>query len=659
MTDSTTHIDTLRVRAPEEAAQQVQLRLSTTLRGGHLHPPGLAPAQMLLVRTLSDPEPRRLKVGGGATLDRTWERAVRDALNDCFHQAVRPTNGRVPPDAEAILFRDAAEAWACWSRVQGTDGPSPPPWWAQHLETSAEAPASVPGRSPSVAAAWRARPRLVPAMAAHLVEWKAAVDVLRQMKEAEADDILRAVCSVFEVPGPPPRQAPFDRGRDEQSTSRSPASEKREQDRLEERSPDPSRSAASAPRRDSPWSPFVDEGGGGRLAEALPGHGPARRQLLGVSLVLHDRPGLVRAGSFQSSWRVWRRSHSGADGVRSRSEGESTPLRRAADSDPSGDLKEEGRSAGRGESSPQERSPGEKDGIPADNRAQSGTGPEPSTAGEETGPAVKDESPPGDMYSATELGGVFYLVNVFVALDLPAAAATPPLGEHVGAWATLEALARALLGPDDEALRPNDPLWRVLATLDGRRPETPAGQALDDAEGMTEAFRMPLEWLEGSHVEPPIEGRWTVENDRLRMWTDHGCVADLEAANDADVQAEEEWARVPNTDPLQRAASADAMPRAPEPADCAPALATWAARTAPYVRDRLAAALGVDDRAADWIADLFRAEGRLYTTDVNVDLVLPLDAARTDARVAGLDRSPGWWPAGGRIVRFHFREPEA
>ncbi|MFB6249463.1 MAG: hypothetical protein ABEL97_12930, partial [Salinibacter sp.] len=61
---------------------------------------------------------------------------------------------------------------------------------------------------------------------------------------------------------------------------------------------------------------------------------------------------------------------------------------------------------------------------------------------------------------------------------------------------------------------------------------------------------------------------------------------------------------------------------------------------------------------ADWTADLFRADGRLYTTDVNVDLVLPLDAARIDARVAGLDRSPGWWPAGGRIVRFHFRETD-
>jgi hypothetical protein len=100
------------------------------------------------------------------------------------------------------------------------------------------------------------------------------------------------------------------------------------------------------------------------------------------------------------------------------------------------------------------------------------------------------------------------------------------------------------------------------------------------------------------------------------------------------------------------------MPRAHEPADCAPVLAKWAARAAPYVRHRLAAALGADDREVNWIADLFRTTGKLYTTDTHVDLVLPLDAARIDARAAGLDRSPGWWPAGGRVVRLHFRETD-
>jgi len=283
----------------------------------------------------------------------------------------------------------------------------------------------------------------------------------------------------------------------------------------------------------------------------------------------------------------------------------------------------------------------------------------------ETTPEGEGEEPSWeDAYAATALGGVFYLVNVLDALDLPDAAATPPVGEHVGAWAVLEALARALLGPDDDTLRPNDPLWRVLATLDGRGPDVPAGRALDEAAG----YRMPPAWLEAPRVDAPVRGRWTVKDGWLRVWTDFGCVVDLEAVDDPAAQAEVEWEQLPNPGRLRRAELPDAMPRAPAPDACAPTLARWAARAAPYVRHRLAAALGVeaprsDDttaggEAAEWVANLFAVDARLYTTDLNVDLMYPLDAADLDARVAGLDQSPGWWAAGGRIVRFHFQDFE-
>ena len=644
MKDTDTHVDTLHVQAPEEAARQVRLRLSTTLGGADLHPPALAPSQVLLVRELNDPEPGGLRLGNtGAVLDRTWERAVRDALDDSLHRAVHPTNGRVPPGAEAILFRDEAEAWACWGRAQIAREPSAArPWWMQSLETSSDATPSSARRSPVVASVWRARPRLVPAMTAHLAAWGAAVDALQEMSESEAEDVLRAVCTAYDSPPPPKPEAPANRA-DEEDTTPLPASSGLDEQREteggfpEERKPE----IPSVPSGDPPWTSFVEESAGARLADALAQESPGHQQLLGVALALRDGPVTVRAPAFQTAWQAWRQAVESQD----RSDGgEDTTLQRPDGSKVEfDDLGERAHLSRQGDAiSVDDLSP---DG---DHRARE----------EEAMPAGDgEEAPWEDAYTATDLGGVLYLVNVLGALDLPAAATTPPVGEHVGAWAVLEALARALLGPDDDALRSNDPLWRALATLDGRRPETPAGQALDDAEDSPRAFRMPPEWLDD--VEPLIEGRWTVENDRLRMWTELGCVADLEAGDDPDVQAEAEWNRIPNTGPLQRAESSATMPRAHEPADCAPALARWAARTAPYVRDRLAAALDVDDREANWIADLFRTAGRLYTTDTHVDLVLPLDAARIDARAAGLDRSPGWWSAGGRVVRFHFREADA
>ena len=54
------------------------------------------------------------------------------------------------------------------------------------------------------------------------------------------------------------------------------------------------------------------------------------------------------------------------------------------------------------------------------------------------------------------MGGVLYLINVM-----------PPLDPDIGAWALLEALARALLADDLEA-HATDPLWPALAALDGR-----------------------------------------------------------------------------------------------------------------------------------------------------------------------------------------------
>jgi hypothetical protein len=655
MTDSTTHIDTLRVQVPEEAAQQVRLRLSTTLGGADLHPPGLAPSEVLLVRELSDPEPGRLGLeNAGAMLDRTWERAAREALADCLRRAVRPTNGRVPPGAEAVLFDDAAEAWACWARERvAGGGAAAAPWWTESLETSSDAPSSPAGRSLSMAAVWRARPRLVPAMAAHLAAWDVAVEVVGQMAEPETENVLRTVCDAFDVQAPPkskPSPGPMD---DEAPTPRSASSGLDEQSETDGGPPEESkREVPSVPPDGPPWTSFVEEAVGPRLVDALTQESPAYQQLLGVALTLRDRPVTARSPSFQSAWRAWRHSVQRSAESRDRSsEGEGAmPDRHASEAERSSSA------------DAQERPSREDDLPPVDDLALNG---DRRAAEPETTPEGEGEEPSWeDAYTATELGGVLYLVNVLDALNLPDAAEVPPVGEHVGAWAVLEALARALLGPDDDTLRPNDPLWRVLTTLDGRGPDVPAGRALDEAAG----YRMPPAWLEAPRVDAPVQGRWTVKDGWLRVWTDFGCVADLEASDDPAAQAEAAWDQLPNTGHLRRAESPDAMPRTPAPDACAPALARWAARAAPYVRHRLAAALGVEatrsdgatagSEESDWVADLFTVDARLYTTDLNVDLVCPLDAADLNARVAGLDQSPGWWAAGGRIVRFHFRDSE-
>ena len=57
---------------------------------------------------------------------------------------------------------------------------------------------------------------------------------------------------------------------------------------------------------------------------------------------------------------------------------------------------------------------------------------------------------------------------------------------------------------------------------------------------------------------------------------------------------------------------------------------------------------------ADPVADLLLRRGQLYVTSSHVDLVLPLAGVSLLVRRAGLDFDPGWLPAWGRVVRFHY-----
>jgi hypothetical protein len=101
------------------------------------------------------------------------------------------------------------------------------------------------------------------------------------------------------------------------------------------------------------------------------------------------------------------------------------------------------------------------------------------------------------------------------------------------------------------------------------------------------------------------------------------------------------------------------MPPLIRPTKCRPRLARWAAAVAPAIRRRLLLALdpdasGARSRRADAIDDALTVQGRLYVTSSHIDLVMKLDRADLALRRAGLDRDPGWLPAYGRVVYFHF-----
>jgi hypothetical protein len=208
----------------------------------------------------------------------------------------------------------------------------------------------------------------------------------------------------------------------------------------------------------------------------------------------------------------------------------------------------------------------------------------------------------------TRLGGVLYLVNLMVALDLPGFFETGwRLASAVGPWGVLHALGWELLR--EGARMPDDPLWPALAHLDGRAPGQPPGARLPRRRPRRwPAFELPASWGEGipDTVALPAAGS---TGRRLRQ-----------------------------------AAGAVRYP---------PLLARWLALALPFIdlRLRLALRLAEEESLAE---PLLWLPGRLYVTRTHVDLVVSLEHISVPVRLAGLDRNPGWLPDFGRVVYLHF-----
>jgi hypothetical protein len=82
-------------------------------------------------------------------------------------------------------------------------------------------------------------------------------------------------------------------------------------------------------------------------------------------------------------------------------------------------------------------------------------------------------------------------------------------------------------------------------------------------------------------------------------------------------------------------------------------LAIWLERICHEVQDRVAAALGLEDDC-DLRTLLLHHHAKIETTSARVDAHFSLAKHPIELRIAGLDRDPGWVPASGRSIYFHY-----
>jgi len=682
LADNKTRVGTLRLRTNPSEAGAVRLAVANQLQTAELRPAALPPAAILVVRRVVDPLPRCVSSqSGNARVDRRWEAAARDALAVAYRQAARPAREAVPANATAVLFDDDAEMLACLA-LDVSRGQAPERWWWRTLP-----PAWTTARPESLQAIFCDRPASVPAALHRLAERGEVWSVVGYLRRPQLERVLAAVSWAFGLPriefeGGASLRGPRRVGalpRDVFGTGELVTAET-------ETEPSAVSSGESAVTP-SPWESWLP------AAVVPPTAAREAVCLIGVALGLFRAPTVARRPSFAAAAQTWldvppavALSHLREDSapVRARRSSPSPSLSPAALGKDDGTDVPAGPADGRTHSrhaedalvGPEKGSRSDEAGHDASSTDQPVTPvvarPERSATGGNrlaSEPAVwvrstvaeehwaEDESPvppvdrvqnPADLPSptpsppisegptrprkstrdvarlvydeamripalnggvTTRLGGVLYLINLMVHLDLPACfEADWELESRVGPWGVLELLGRALIRRDTAALH-DDPIWTALAALDHRS----EGTLPRAPRRPTTAPALPAGWLDQ-----------TEDSTRKRRGKLAWTVSELRAAS-----------------PLLEPVSTPAL--------------EWLGLVVPYVRSRLHRSLAVGStRRLNLDTTLLRRTGRLYRSDLHVDLVIPLDDVSIAVRVAGLDVDPGWLPGFGRVVKFHY-----
>jgi hypothetical protein len=241
----------------------------------------------------------------------------------------------------------------------------------------------------------------------------------------------------------------------------------------------------------------------------------------------------------------------------------------------------------------------------------------------------------------TNWGGVFYLINIALALELYADFTTPlDVGLALPVWDFLAMIGRRMIGPEFET----DRLWAVLAKLSGRCETDPPGQWFEPPD----EWRIPPAWL--APFVNHNDWRWSVLLGRLRMVHPQKFLV-------LDVELNGEPPRGQIEDELRRLGVSIREPPILDPDFCLmPSIDVrerWLNWLVPYLQTRLGLALGIEDRHS--LLDLaFRHQATVEVTAARVDARFQLAKHPVELRLAGLDRDPGWVPAAGRTIAFHY-----
>lgn len=715
-TGEQTYVSRLRVRGDGLDPLAAQLRLTSLLQTAEVQPAGLSPSNIICIRRLDDPRPRTISLSGRSlSVPPEWQQSVRASIEQLARRAPRPARETVAADAPCVVFADRAELLAALAGDWCEQRAATRWWWRSLFKETMDAaalvklwratPEYVPGalehlarRHKAVAFAGALADDAARVILHSLTRRFALAELQAAVSDAAQTGTRRGHAARVEALRPETfggvaaleisqldltaEAAPDAPWRDFAPEAMSRELELPQQCLLGvglslQRVPAAAQSRGFALRA-AAWIDALSSARGeddaappGSKPNRTPGTGAPRfDDALAPATLATPRATpeseVVRA---PSPIPVHEDRHHSAPELPDASDGSTefqsvdafvpAPAVSTHDGSPPGDdgtaqvaESDEGATA----SVPVESVAPEIEGDGQDARTR---GVEPHGArveeSEADAPLLSTSETEATLVAAplleaqieTRFGGLFHLVNLALFLELYGDFTAPAArGIALPIWDFVALLGRRMVG---ERVA-DDAVWPLLARLAGRG----AGQLPGDDFRPPDAWRIDAGWLRTF----PARGiwRWSVArgaDGHSRVQVVHPAkFLVLDVPLDADGNAAAQLARelevyAPAFEAISASGTRPLRLRGRTP------LARWVERLHLYTRARLRLALGVGEgrRAARLLCE---RHARVFVTATHVDVVMRLAELPFEVRVAGLDRDPGWIPAAGRIVAFHF-----
>ena len=508
--------------------------------------PRLPPSATLFIRKLSDPLPGAVQLDSShAHAPQAWRHAFQTKFDQLVSSAARPAHGLVADSAESVVFYDYAELLASLT-ADWCSGFAATRWWWQALIKRGDV-AQV------IRQFWREKIEYVPAALEHVSRKGVLVEFVTRLTDSETRELVEKVVKVFglhaisitEIIEPRIRRienADFSAEAEAPFSQVAPVTHERS--------------------KEMPWRYVVPESDTPRFT-------PAQQLFVGIALMVHRAPARVRTLSFAREVERWCVIEVPPNVIEpviheETIETATAPAKPAEtpaligvdqiDAPPelvTSDPPEVQKSASSAVEKP----------VKVGNAVF--TYEQPTKVNEES-PVVESEQAPVETFVSpsstldaitieTDLGGLFYLINLAIFLEIYSDFTSPVEQFH-----------------DDLSI------WDFVMIV-------------------------------GDHINQHCD-----LDDPI--WTG---LQDLQDLHDTDHEP------------------------------------TWLVDMLPHLRARLILALGIDEDT-NLAKLLLHHHARVTITPTHLDVFFSLSDHPIEIRLAGLDRDPGWVPAAGRFIAFHY-----